>query len=204
MHHLTAGELALGGSAITAVASAVVAMVVAHASKRSDHVAKLWEHRAAVYESVLCRAYWWEELREDMAWAGWRDEVTTVDAPSVMSDDDREERQVRARIRMYAERKVREAYERSYKADREFLGTYIRWHTIAEVNTKAAHGTVPAHQAVDGAELVRLRKEMEAANDAAREERERLEEIVAGAIARLPRYQRWTWRRLKPPPPANP
>lgn len=203
MHHLTAGELALAGSAITAFASTVVAMVVARASKRGDHVAKLWEHRAEVYESVLCRAYGWEELREDMAWTAWREEVTTVDAPSVLSDDDREERRVRARIRMYAERKVREAYERSYRADREFLGTHIRWHTIAEVNMKAAHGTVPAHQAVEGAELVRLRKQMEAANEAAREERENLEEIVAGAIGRLPRYQRRTWRRLKPPQ-ANP
>jgi hypothetical protein len=83
MHRLTSGELALTGSAITAVASAVVALAVSRTSRRRDHVARLWERRAEVYESVLCQADWWGELRADMARRVALDEVTAVTPPEL-------------------------------------------------------------------------------------------------------------------------
>ena len=100
---------------------------------------------------------------------------------------------------MYGERRVREAYERCNQADRQFFAAYFAWLRAAEVNLKAAHGTVPAHQAVEGVELVRLRKAAEAANDNARAEQEKLEAVVSKAIGRLPRYERRARLRLKAP-----
>ena len=105
----------------------------------------------------------------------------------------------RARLEMYGERRVREAYERSNQADRQFFATYFAWLSAAEVNLKVAQGTVPAHQAIEGAELVRLKKAAESASDYARAEQEKLEAVVARAIGRLPRYERRAWRRLKAP-----
>lgn len=199
MHHLTPGELALTGSAITAVASMVVAVAVARTSRRRDHVARLWERRAEVYESVLCQADWWRELRADMAGALGRDEVTIVTPPPELTGDDQEGRRARARLEMYGERRVRDAYERCRQADREFLGAYFRWFHAARLNLQADQGTVPAHQAIEGAELVRLRKAAESANDAACSEQDKLEEVVAKAVGRLPRYERRAWRRVKAP-----
>lgn len=198
MHHLTPGELALTGSAITAVASAVVAVAVSRASRRRDHVARLWERRAEVYEAVLCDADWWRELRSDMAMAAGRDDVGVVTPPD-LSEDEHERRQLRARLEMYGERRVRVAYERCNQADRQFFAAYFVWLRAAEVNLKAAQGTVPAHQAVEGAELVLLRKAAESANDNACAEQEKLEAVVAKAIGRLPRYERRAWHRPKAP-----
>jgi hypothetical protein len=199
MHHLTLGELALGGSAITAAASAVVAVAVSRASRRRDHVSRLWERRAEVYESVLCQVDWWRELREEMAGKVSRDEVSVVTPPPALSDDDDEGRRVRARLEIYGERKVREAYERSRQADRQYLAAHFAWFHSGNLNLKVHQGTVPAHQAIEGVELVRLRKAAESANDYARAEQEKLEAVVARAIGRLPRYERRAWRRLKAP-----
>jgi len=199
MHHLTPGELALAGSAITAVASMVVAVAVSRASRRRDHAARLWERRAEVYESVLCQVDWWRELREEMADKVGRDEVSVVTPPPALSDDDNEGRRVRARLEIYGERKVREAYERSRQADRQYLAAHFAWAHAASLNLKVAQGTVPGHLAVDGAELVRLKKAAESASDDARAEQDKLEAVVARAIGRLPRYERRAWRRLKAP-----
>jgi hypothetical protein len=198
VHHLTSGELALTGSAITAVASAVVALAVSRASRRRDHVARLWERRAEVYESVLCQADWWGELRADMARRVALDEVTVVTPPE-LSDGSQERRQILARLEMYGERRVREAYERSRQADVRSVSAHVAWFHAADLNLKAGNGTVPAHQAVEGPELVRLKKAAESANDRAHAEQEKLEAVVAKAVGRLPRYERRAWRRLKAP-----
>ena len=198
MHHLTPGELALTGSAITAVASAVVAVAVTRASKRRDHVSRLWERRAEVYEAVLCDAGWWRELRSDMAVAVGRDDATIVTPPD-LSEDEHERRRLRARLEMYGERRVREAYERCNQADRLFFAAYFAWFSAAELNLKACNGTVPAHYAVEEAELVLLKKAAESANDYARAEQEKLEAVVAKAVGRLPRYEHRAWRRLRAP-----
>jgi hypothetical protein len=52
---------------------------------------------------------------------------------------------------MYGERKVREAYERNYRATLQYIGEHIAWYSAADRNLKAADGAVPAHVAVEGA-----------------------------------------------------
>lgn len=138
--HLTAGELALTGSAITAVASMVVAAAVARTSRRRDHVARLWERRAEVYESVLCQVDWWRELREEMAGRVGRDEVSIVTPPPALSDDDNEGRRLRARLEIYGERKVREAYERSCQADGQYLVAHFAWFHAGNLTLKSSPG----------------------------------------------------------------
>jgi hypothetical protein len=177
----------------------VVAVAVARTSRRRDHVARLWERRAEVYESVLRQVDWWRELHEEMAGRVGRDEVSIVTPPPALSDDDNEGRRLRARLEIYGERKVREAYERSRQADRQFLAAHFAWFHAGNLNLKVHQGTVPAHQAVEGPELVRLKTVAESANDNARAEQDGLEAVVAKAIGRLPRYERRAWHRLKAP-----
>jgi hypothetical protein len=100
---------------------------------------------------------------------------------------------------MYGERRMREAYERSRQADVQSLSAHVTWFHAADLNLKAGNGTVLAHQAVEGPELVRMKKAAESANDRARAEQEKLEAVVAKAVGRLPRYERRAWRRLETP-----
>lgn len=166
LHHLTSGELALAASAITAAASAVVALAVSRAGRRGDHVARLWEHRAEVYEFVLCHADWWRETRVDAVWKVGHEDLTVVTPPEPVLEDP-EWRKSWARLEMYGERSVREAFERYGDADKKFVIAFIDWRKAAEPNSKAGQGDVSAQHAVDGSELVRLRKAVEAAHDKA-------------------------------------
>jgi hypothetical protein len=198
MHHLTPGELALAGSGITAVASMVVALVVSRTSRRRDHVARLWERRAEVYESVLYQVDWWRKLRLEMASKVGRDDMSVV-TPPALEDDENAARHIWTRLEIYGERKVREAYDRSRRADLQALTAHVAWFQAGNLNLKIHRGEVPAHQEIEGAELVRLGKAAESANDNARVEQEKLEEVVAKAVGRLPRYERRAWHRLKAP-----
>lgn len=197
-HHLTSGELALAASAITATASTVVAVVVSRAGRRGDHVSRLWERRAEVYEFVLCHADWWRAMRADAVWNAGRDDTAAVTPPEPVADD-QEWRKSWARLQMYGERSVREAFERYGEADKQFVIAFIGWRKTAEMNLKAARGDLPAHQAVEGSELVRLRKAVEAANDTANAEQEKLVAVVAKKVGRMPRYERRSWQRVKKP-----
>jgi len=121
----------------------VVAVAVARISRRRDHVARLWERQAEVYESVLCQVDWWRELREEMAGRVGRDEVSIVTPPLALSDDDNEGRRLRARLEIYGERKVREAYERSRQADRKYLAAHFAWFHAGNLNLKVHQGRFP-------------------------------------------------------------
>jgi hypothetical protein len=127
-----------------------------------------------------------------------RNEVSVV-TPPALANDDNEVRRVRVRLEIYGERRVREAFERTRQADRQYLAAHIAWFCAGDLNLKVHQGTVPAHQEIAGAELVRLGKAAELANDNARAEQEKLEAIVAKAVGRLPRYERRAWHRLKAP-----
>jgi hypothetical protein len=197
-HHLTTGELTLAASAITAAATAVVAVAVSRSGRRGDHVSRLWERRAEAYEFVLCQADTWRASRADTVWNVGRDDLAIITPPEPVADN-AEWGKSWARLQMYGERGVREAFERYGEADKQFVIAFIGWRKAAELNSKAARGDVPAHQAVEGSELVRLRKAVEAANDTANAEEEKLVAIVAKKVGRLPRYERRAWRRLKKP-----
>jgi hypothetical protein len=199
VHHLTAGELVLTGSAITAVSSAVVALVVARTGKRRDHVARLWERRVEVYESVLVQVDWHRELRAETTRTVKRDEPELVTPSSPIPEDENEGRQIRARLQTYGERKVREAYERYLQSEAQVMVSCIDWYHAATTNLKVSQGAAPGHLAVTEAELVRLRKAVESANDRATLKQEKFEATVAKAVGRLPRYERRAWRRLKAP-----
>jgi uncharacterized membrane protein YccC len=104
-----------------------------------------------------------------------------------------------ARLEMYGERGVREAYWRYGEADKGFVAAFTAWRHVVQQNLKADRGEVPTSEAVPEEELVRRRKEVEAARDHADEEQEILVAAVARAVGRMPRYQRRVWRRLKEP-----
>jgi hypothetical protein len=162
-------------------------------------VSRLWERRAEVYEFVLCQGDWWKVTRAEAVRKVGRDEVTVVTPPEPIADNLKWQRSW-VRLQMYGERSVREAFERCFEADKKFLIAFIAWHAAAELNLKAAREEVPGHQAVDGAELVRLRKAVESANDSADAQQEKLVAVTAKAVGRLPRYERRAWRGLKKPP----
>jgi hypothetical protein len=137
-------------------------------------------------------------MRAEAVWNVGRDDITVVTVPEPVADDP-ELRQARARLQMYSERDVRLAFDRCGEADRQFIMAFIGWRKAAELNVKVHRGDVPAHQAVEGSELVRLRKTVEAASDDADAEQEKLVALVAEKVGRLPRYERRAWRRLKKP-----
>lgn len=195
--HLTSDELTLGVAAITAVAGWGSAVVASRSSRRQDHVSRLWERRADVYEFVLASADSWRNARAETIRLIGHGEIDAV-APEPIADGPEWQRSW-ARLEMYGERRVRQAYERYGQADKAFVMAFIDWRAVADRNLKAARGEVPAHQAVAGDELMRLRKAVESARDHADAEQEKLVAVVAKAVARLPRYERRAWRRLKQP-----
>lgn len=194
---LTADELTLGVAAITAAASWGTAVATSRAGRRQDHLARMWERRADVYEFVLSQADSWRSSRAETVRLIGRGELNAV-APEPVAHG-REWQRSWARLEMYGERRVRQAFERYGHADKNWVIAFIGWHAVAERNLKANRGDVPAHEAVEGAELVRLRRAVEAARDAADDEQAKLVAVVAEAVGRLPRYERRAWRRLKQP-----
>ncbi len=196
VHHLTADELTLALSGITATATIVVAIAVSRASRRGEHISRVWERRTEVYEFVLCQADRSREMRTEAVWNAVRDDVAILTPPEPVAEG-AEWRKSWVRLQMYGERGVREAFERYGEADKQFIMAFIGWRKAAELNVKADRGDVPAHLAIEGTELVRLQKAMEAANDSANAQQEKLVAVVAKNIGRIPRYERRAWQRLK-------
>lgn len=193
--HLTSDELTLGVAAITAVAGWGGAVVTSRAGRRQDHLSRLWERRADVYEFVLSHADAWRSSRAETIRLIGDGELNAV-VPEPVADG-AEWHRARARLEMYGERQVREAFERFGQADGKWVIAVIGWHVVADKNVKADRRKVAADEAVEGAELVRLRKAVDAARDAADEEQEKLVEVVAKAVGRLPRYEHRARRRPK-------
>jgi hypothetical protein len=193
--HLTPDELILGVGAITAVAGWGAAVVTSRAGRRENHLSRLWERRADVYEFVLTHADSWRSGRAETIRLIGDGELDDV-VPEPVADGPQWHR-ARARLEMYGERQVREAFERFGQADSKWVVSVIGWHVAADGDVKAARGKAPVDKAAEGAELIRLRKAVDAARDAADEEQEKLVEVVAKAVGRLPRYERRAWRRPK-------
>jgi hypothetical protein len=196
--HLTSDELTLGVAAIAAAAGWGSAVVTSRAGRRQDHMSRLWERRAEVYELVVALADSWRSARAETIRLIGHGEIDAV-APEPIADD-AEWRRSWARLEMYGERRVRQAFERYGQADKKFVIAFIGWRAAADRNLKADRGEIPVHEAVAGEELVRLRKAVESARDHADAEQEKFVATVAQATGRLPRYERRAWRRLKQPP----
>jgi hypothetical protein len=190
--HITPVEAALAAAAITAAAGIFAPAAVQRSVRRADHTARLWEQRAAVYEYVLTEKEWWGELRAETLRAIDNDDSGLISAPDSMAETD-ERRRLRARLQMFGEPDVRQAYDRSGEANKQFVIAVMTYRRVANLNLRAAQGTVPAHQAVAGEELVRLRHTAEAAGDIADNRAAELAAVVQQAVERLPRYQK---RRL--------
>jgi hypothetical protein len=183
---LTPDELTLSVAAITAVAGWGGAVVTSRAGRRQDHLSRLWERRADVYEFVLSHADSWRSGRaETIRLIG--DGNAVLPEPVAAGP---EWHRARARLEMYGERQVREAFERFGQADGRWVNAVIGRQAAADTNVKADRGKALADKAGEGAELIRLRKAVDAARDAADEEQEKLVEVVAKAVGRLPRFER--------------
>lgn len=194
--HLTPDELILSVAAITAVAGWGAAVVTSRAGRRQAHLSRLWERRADVYEFVLSHADAWRGSRaETIRRIGDGETSAVVPEPAA---DGPEWHRSRARLEMYGERQVREAFERFGQADAKWVAAVGAWQAAADKagqNVTAERRKVPAGEAVEGAGLPQLRKAVDAARDAADEEQEKLVEVVAKAVGRLPRFERRAWRR---------
>jgi hypothetical protein len=196
--HLTPDELTLGVGAIAAVAGWGGAVVTSRAGRRQAHLSRLWERRADVYEFVLSHADAWRSSRAETIRRIGSGELDAVVPEPVAAGG--EWHRARARLEMYGERQVREAFERFGQADGRWVSAVIGWHAAAATSAKADRGKALADKALadkagEGADLVRLRKAVDAARDAADEEQEKLVEVVAKAVGRLPRFERRAWRR---------
>jgi hypothetical protein len=189
---LTPDELTLAVGAIAAVAGWGGAVVTSRAGRRQDHLSRLWERRADVYEFVLSHADSWRSSRaETIRLIG--DGNAVVPEPVAAGP---EWHRARARLEMYGERQVREAFERFGQADGRWVSAVIARQAAAGTSVTADRGKALADKAGEGAELIRLRKAVDAARDAADEEQEKLVEVVAKAVGRLPRFERRV--RLRP------
>jgi hypothetical protein len=194
---LTPDELTLAVGAIAAVAGWGGAVVTSRAGRRQDHLSRLWERRADVYEFVLSHADAWRSSRaETIRLIG--DGKAVVPEPVAAGP---EWHRARARLEMYGERQVREAFERFGQADGRWVSAVIGRQAAAGPSVTADRGKsladkAAADKAGEGAELIRLRKAVDAARDAADEEQEKLVEVVAKAVGRLPRFERRV--RLRP------
>ena len=193
--HLTPDELTLGVGAITAVAGWGAAVVTTRAGRRRDHLSRLWERRADVYEFVLSGADAWRSGRAETIRLIADGELSAA-VPEPVADGPEWHRSW-ARLEMYGERQVREAFERFGQADGKWVSAVIDWRAGADKNVRAERRKAAADEAVEGAELVRLRKAVDDARDDADEEQEKLVEVVAKAVGRLPRYEHRAWRRQR-------
>lgn len=195
--HLTSDELTLGVAAITAVAAWGTAVATSRANRRQEHVSRLWDRRADVYEFVLTLADSWRGSRAETVRLIGHDETNIV-APEPVADDP-EWRRSMARLEMYGERRVRGAFVRYGQADKAFVVAFLAWKEVVEEDLKVDGGDPPSREVAASEELVRLRKAVESARDHADAAQEKLISAVAKAVGRMPRYQRRAWRRLKRP-----
>lgn len=189
MHsHITPVEAALAGAGISALAGLTATLWGQRFTRKAGHTARLWEQRVEVYEFMLERAARWRHLRQD----GMGEILNARIGDLIPSEDfaeDPERQRLNLRMAMFGEPDVQRAFSASTQADLAFVSAWLAWHRAAVGNTRAAQGEVPAHEAVPGHELVRLRKAAEAANDGADTAEQGLIAAVSKAVERIPRYQ---------------
>ncbi len=158
--HITPVEAALAGVVFSPIVGATTALLVQRFTRRSAHTGRLWERRSEVYEFMLSQAAWWRSLRRDSVRAMKGDDLADL-------TEDSERRRLYVRLSMFGEPDVREAFDRSFEADKAFVIAFIGWRDKARLNAQVERGEVPEHQAIEGSELTRLRKAAEAACSAA-------------------------------------
>lgn len=106
--HVTTPEAALAGALISALAGGFGGLAVQRATKTRDHLTRIWENRAAIYEAVLLHVFHEADIRTTCM--NDRDTMTAIrfipDAPDVEA----ERRALTVRLIMYGAPDIRIAY----------------------------------------------------------------------------------------------
>lgn len=179
--HFTSVEIQTIGPAIAATAALMGGAVTLRGTRTREHHLRMWDRKCAVYEEVLIVAAKWRDTRHD-----GREDAN----PS----DDNYEKQLSARLRMYGDPAVQEAYSDYLRADRDWAAARIHRQAMLSVNSderfeRATPEEIKASQQ-------RLRAALEAADEAGRT----LIAEVQRAIHRPPkhdRFYRWRLRRRR-------
>jgi hypothetical protein len=132
--NISPAEAALAGAAISAVGAPFAAVIVQRYARRAGHTSRLWEQRIAAYEYVLSDAEWWRELRAETMRAIQSYDIGLVPPPDSVAES-AERRRLGARLQMFGEPDVRQAYERSGQASVKFVAAVGAWRNAVDFNS---------------------------------------------------------------------
>lgn len=152
--HVTTSEAALAGVLITGAAGWLATLSAQRSGRARDHLTRIWEQRAATYESLLTFAAQRDERRNELMRR--IDEIGNI-KPGIQSDEDLiRQRAIRVRLAMYGDHEVRIAFIAWRKADdfwtHEYRGMFrgsaddsnLEGRVQARLRTKSANEAVAA------------------------------------------------------------
>lgn len=190
--HLSSAEAVLAGAAITAA----VALIAQHGARRGDHVARLWERRAGVYEEALFYVARWSEARRYAMAVLAGDERALEDMPDLGGDVEQERTaRLLARLSLFGDPVVDVAFSRYQQAECEFSAAFAGWRECRGANREeVAAGVAPWE--IDAGELKRRRSAVLAAHEAAGGGANEMGRVLRDAVGRVPGYRRRWWRQV--------
>jgi len=140
-----------------------------------------------VYEYALSQVAWWTDLRAEIRRALLGDDETITAPDAVTFDEDN--RRMQARLDLFGEPPVRDAYEHAALAGKEYFIAVLQYRDFQRTNREAlAAGTHPGQ--VDQPGLVDARNRMRSADSAAGHLEKKLISVAHAAISRIPKYGR--------------
>lgn len=199
-HHtnmnLSSTEVALAASAITAASGWLIAARTSYLNSGRDHTARLWEREAKVYEYMLSRVEYWAELRRNAMFAMSRSDTDIAGPDPIEFEEDH--RFVKARLDLFGEQIVHDAFDYASMEGMQFIGNFTRYRTCQKEKDEiiSMGGEVTsATQSV----LSKARNGLVMANKSATAAQDELITAAHKTINRLPRLQRdRIWKRWLP------
>jgi hypothetical protein len=173
--HITTTEAALAGIVISGALTWVASLSVQRATQTRDHLARMWEHRAATYEAVMIQAYEKSSHRLDMM--SLIDSITDLKSESGHIESSVKESELTARVLLYGNERVRHAYGDWWRAESSWWKAY-----------KRIFADVPDCSNLDFRAEARIRAEE--ASKAAEKAQGKLMYSVTNAIQQVPKRNR--------------
>ena len=168
--HITTTEAALAAVLLTAATGWLANRSAQRATQTRDHLTRLWEQRAAIYEAVLAFVFPISTRRSDMMERIDKIVKTSPDRLLPSSEQDA----LNARVFMYANREVRDAYLTWKNAELAWIDAY-----------DAIFAEAPDETNLDSRAKARMRAK--SANDAAKVATSELMQAVLRAVKSGPK-----------------
>jgi hypothetical protein len=184
MMHLSVSEAALAGATITALAGTLGGVVVQRATRTRDHLARIWEREAEVYEWALLVSNSWSSVRkQSMATLDSSKKLSIAIAQSEIDTDSPTQRRLMMRLVMFGAPQVKEVWQSCTSTHLEWMRSFNLLANTYKMETG------------DQDKTMKLRKDVRQANKVANKTEWELMDVVKTTIRRVPKRVR-IWQEL--------